>query len=1115
MALIQDVTTKRKQQDAILEIAKGISSEGGVGFFSTLLQSLTPALGGFCSFFGMRDADNRGQMHTLVVYNPEGSEENFSYSLEGAPCADLLPGTYCIYPEHASDLFPNDASLAKYPAEGYAGAPLLDSQGERQGLLVVLFKQSIENPRYVESILRIFVTRISTELERNQTEQRLLDERKRFQDFAEVASDWFWEMDADLRFSYFSERIEQQIGVPADRLIGKSRKELLAEGYDKNIWDAHLARLQAHLPFSDFEYRIKTSDNQAVYIRINGIPLFDSRGEFKGYRGIGYNLTSEVEARQAERRLQDRLHDAIESVPGGVLLFDNKDQMILCNSAYQRAVKEIGSILKPGLSFRQLNHALATVGLVDLEGLAVDEWVERREQMHKARKPFILKVKNDRWIEVLEFSTQEKGTLIIRMEITDRMRAQKALKASESRYRTLIEQAADGLVVTDRQGVITDCNRSLQIMLGYGVDALLGQPVEAFIDSDDAEGYEKQHRELQRKGSLMLQRRMICRDGSALPVEVSARTLPDGGVQAIIRDISERLASEERLRLSATVFESTREGVLITDVKGNITAVNSAFSHITGYSEAEVLGKNPSIFKSGKHTTAFYAEMWGAINSVGYWRGEIWNRRKNGEIFPEWETISTVRDERGRLTNYVAVFSDISDIKESENQLEYLAHHDPLTELPNRLLFTARLDHALERAKRDATCLALLFIDLDLFKHINDSLGHSVGDALLKKVASRFKQQLRDEDTVARLGGDEFTVLLEQLTNQESAGNIAAKLAQSLNDPFILEEHHLHIAASIGISIYPNDGDTVEMLLRNADTAMYQAKAQGRNGYQYYTEAMTSSAVKRVLMENSLRQAIVLDQFVVYFQPKISLLDGKLIGSEALIRWLHPDMGLVPPDNFIPLAETTGLIVPIGSWVLNTACRQIKQWRDKGIETGTVAVNLSSQQLQRGNLVETVSQALQESGLDASLLELEITESFLMDQADKAIGVLRELRALGVTLSIDDFGTGYSSLSYLKQLPINNLKIDKSFVRDIPKDPDDEAITRAIIALAENLQLDVIAEGIETEEQLSFLRREGCELGQGYLFSPPIPAEEFKRFAEGVVNQLDYWAKDSGLHSDK
>ncbi|TVT51697.1 MAG: PAS domain S-box protein [Sedimenticola thiotaurini] len=1092
LALIQDVTARRKEQDAILEVAKGVSAESGVGFFKMLLQNLTPALGGFFAFVGMLDVAEPGRINTLAVYNANTSEDNFSYLIEHTPCATVTSGQYCIYTERVGEIFPLDRGLVERHAEGYAGAPLVDSKGNPLGLLVVLFKRPIENPQYVESILRIFVTRASSELERNKTEQRIIEERKRFQDFAEIASDWFWEMDSELRFSYFSDRVEETIGIPATTLLGKTRREMIAEGNEQSNWERHLKQLQEHQPFRDFDYSFVRPDGDKVYVRVSGTPLFDDSGEFKGYRGIGYNLTKEVEGRQAERRLQDRLHDAMESVPGGVILFDSEDRMILCNSAYRNSVKEISALLRPGLLFKELNHALATVGLIDLEGLSIEEWVEKSERMHKEKRPFVLKVKNDRWIEVLEFTTQEKGTLIIRMDITERMKTQKALKASESRYRTLIEQAADGLIVTDANGVITDCNRSTQLMLGYTVDALLNHHLEEFIYSEEHDEYQAQRDQVHRKGSLIIQRRMVCHDGRALPVEVSARSLPDGGIQALIRDISERLLSEERLRLSATVFESTREGVLITDAEGNVTAVNSAFTEITGYTEAEVSGKNPSLLKSGKHPDAFYDEMWAAINKAGYWRGELWNRRKNGEVYPEWQTISTVRDQQGKLTNYVAVFSDISDIKESESQLEYLAHHDPLTELPNRLLFTARLDHALERARRDGTCLAVLFIDLDLFKNINDSLGHPVGDELLQKVSLRLKQQLRDEDTVARLGGDEFTVLLEQLPNQEKAGNIASKLVLSLNTPFVIEQHDLHITASIGISIFPNDGDTAAMLLRNSDAAMYQAKALGRNGYQYYTEEMTSSAVKRVLLENSLRQAIALNQFVVYYQPKFSLSDGKLIGSEALIRWLHPDMGLVPPDNFIPLAEDTGLIVPIGAWVLNTACRQIKAWQEQGLATGTVAVNLSGQQLQRGHLVSTVKDALESSGLDASLLELEITESFIMDQADKAIQVLGELRALGVTLSIDDFGTGYSSLSYLKKLPINNLKIDKSFVRDIPHDPNDEAIARAIISLAANMQLDVIAEGIETEDQLNFLRREGCGFGQGYLFSPPVTADDFE-----------------------
>ncbi|MCW8906495.1 MAG: PAS domain S-box protein [Sedimenticola sp.] len=1096
LALIQDVTGRRMQQDAVLQIAQGVSADAGEDALDALLSHLTPALGGCFSFIGLVPAESPDTVATLSVFTPGGAADNFSYPLAGSPCANVLDDHYCIYPEKVCELFPDDAGLVKRHVEGYAGAPLIDSHGRVHGLLVVLFKQRIERPEYVESILRIFASRISSELERQQTEKHLREERKRFQDFAEVASDWFWEMGPDLRFTFFSERITEALGIPGESMLGKSRQDLLSPDYNRKQWDAHLATIRAHRPFSDFEYRIRHPDGREHYIRISGMPLFDEQGEFLGYRGVGSNITREYEAKQAERRMQDRLHDAMEAVPGGVLLFDSEDRMILCNSAYRDAVKEIESLLVPGARFEEINRALATVGLVDLEGHDVEGWVRERERLHRRKRPFVLKVKNDRWIEVFEFVTQERGTLILRMDITERMKTQQALKESENRYRALIEQAADGLLVTDSMGVITDTNQAVQKMLGYSGDELVGRPMIDFVDPADTDSYYWQQAALHRQGALMIQQRLRCRDGNLLMVEISGRSLPDGGVQSLVRDISERLRSEERLRLSATVFESTREGVMITDARGNITAVNSAFTEITGYREDEVRGKNPSVLNSGKHDNRFYDEMWSTINTVGYWRGEIWNRRKNGQIYPEWETISTVRNELGELTNYVAVFSDISDLKESESQLEYLAHHDPLTELPNRLLFTARVDHALEQARRDGSCLAVLFIDLDLFKHINDSLGHPVGDALLQRVAERIKRLLRDEDTVARLGGDEFTVLLEHLPDSTKAGEIAGKLTDAFVKAFEVDERSLHVTASIGISIFPGDGETTATLLRNADAAMYQAKDRGRNGYQYYSREMTSMAVNRVLLENSLRHAVKQDQLVVYYQPKLSLVDGRVTGVEALVRWRHPEMGLVPPDRFIPLAEDTGLIIPIGGWVLEAACRQLKAWQEQGLDAGVMAVNLSGQQMQRGDLVSTVRRAIDSSGITPSALELEITESFIMDRTEQAIEVLHQLRDLGVTLSIDDFGTGYSSLSYLKQLPIDTLKIDRSFVRDIPRDPNDEAITRAIIALAENLQLGVIAEGVETEEQAEFLRREGCQLGQGYLYSPPIPADEFERFLQ-------------------
>ena len=952
LALMLDVTEKRRHQNAIQKIARGVSA-GGEHFFYTLLEHLADALGGCYAFIGKYSGADSEQVQMLSVYACKGAAEKLSFTTSESPCANILLGQFSLFPESVSDLFPHDKLLALNPAQGFAGAPLLDSSGQICGLMAVLFSDPITHQEEIESTLSIFASRASAEMERKEAEDTTRDEHRRFQSFAESASDWFWEMGPDLRYSYVSERIYDFLGIPAETLIGRSRFDLPAEGYDVAKWEHHRLVLENHQPFQDFEYYIKCPNNSQQFIRVSGAPVFGDDGQFLGYRGVGRNVTKELKAKENELLLKSRLNDALESVPGGIILFDKEDRLVLCNSAYRSSVEEISDILQPGASFDEVNRALAEAQLVDLDGLSVDEWVQERHQQHELGNPFRLKVKGGRWVEVQEYRTQDGGTLILRADITDRLQV------------------------------------------------------------------------------------------------------------------------EERLQQAATVFNNTREGVMITDAAGLITAVNGAFTEITGYSESDVLGRSPDIFKSEKHDKSFYKSIEKAMSDKGYWRGEIWSTRKNGEIYPEWKTVSSVTGSDGRVTHHVAVFSDISDIKESEQQLEYLAHHDPLTELPNRLLFTARLDHALERSQRDGTYLAVLFIDLDNFKNINDSLGHPAGDALLRGMAHRLRSLLREEDTVSRLGGDEFTVLLEQLPNPEMAGTIASKLVECFAAPFRLENNSLHVTGSIGISICPTDGTDAATLLRNADAAMYKAKENGRNGYQYYTAELTKTAFERVLLENSLRRALKLDQFVVYYQPQISLADGSLIGAEALVRWQHPEMGLVPPVRFISLAEDTGLIGQLGEWVLRSACYQVKAWQDAGLKVDRIAVNLSGQQLRRKGLVDTVRDALSKSGLEPKYLELEITEGFIMEQAEQTIGVLEELRRLGVTLSIDDFGTGYSSLSYLKLLPISTLKIDQSFVNEIPRDPNDEAIAKAIIALAKSLQLNVLAEGVETEktERLSTERR--------------------------------------------
>lgn len=557
------------------------------------------------------------------------------------------------------------------------------------------------------------------------------------------------------------------------------------------------------------------------------------------------------------------------------------------------------------------------------------------------------------------------------------------------------------------------------------------------------------------------------------------------------KEISDRKRTEEALRLAAAVFENTTEGAMVTDSKGRIIAINRAFTEITGYAQNDVIGKTPSVLDSDRHDQAFYKTLLDSIIHTGRWKGEIWKRRKNGETFPLWLTTSTVRDDSGYVTHYVTLFSDITSLKAYQTQLEQLAHHDPLTGLPNRLLFHARLKHALEHARREGGRVAVLFFDLDHFKNINDSLGHPAGDRLLQAVTERLRHLVREEDTVARLGGDEFTLLLERVQEPKDAGVVAEKVLQVFTHPFDLDGHETYITGSVGISLFPDDGQDVTTLLKNADSALYQAKAQGRNMYHFYTQALTAAAYKRLALESSLRHAVTRGEFILHYQPQVDLSDGQVVGAEALVRWRHPERGLMLPMEFIPLCESTGLIVVLGEWVLRSACDQAKRWQNEGLPPLRIAVNVSSIQLARSQIADTVERVLKDTGLEPGYVELEITESLLMQQTKQTLASLDALKAMGVMLAIDDFGTGYSSLSYLKRLPLHRLKIDKSFVRDIPEDADDKAITRAVIALGDHLQLAVVAEGVETQAQMEFLRTNGCDEAQGYLYGKPLPAEEF------------------------
>ena len=559
-------------------------------------------------------------------------------------------------------------------------------------------------------------------------------------------------------------------------------------------------------------------------------------------------------------------------------------------------------------------------------------------------------------------------------------------------------------------------------------------------------------------------------------------------------------AGNARLRVWAKVFESGTEAMLITDADNRIIEVNDTFTRITGYSREETIGQTPRLLNSGRHDAGFFVQMWASLAEQGAWAGEIWNQRKDGSVYPEWLNISVARNDAGEITNYVSAFSDISERISYEDRLRHLAEYDPLTNLPNRVLLQDRLIQAIALNLRNGGQMAVIFLDLDRFKNINDSLGHAVGDKLLIEVSRRLRGAVRASDTVSRLGGDEFVVLLPDLEHPDHVAHLAEKMLQVIAEPFDIDGRELSVTPSLGIALYPADGDDPESLLKNADAAMYHAKENGRNNFQFFAPEMNARVSENLALENNLRHAISRQELSLHYQPQFDLDSGALLGCEALMRWNSAALGSVPPARFIPVAEESGLILPLGEWALREACRQNRAWQAAGLPVVPVAVNVSAVQFRHSDIAALLADVLDESGLPPGLLEVEITESVLMQDIDRIGTTLQRIKALGVTLAMDDFGTGYSSLSYLKRFRLDKLKIDRSFIMDLPGDADVAALTVTIIGMAANLGLKTIAEGVETEAQRDYLRQKGCQQAQGYLFARPLAAADMERRLAGVVS---------------
>lgn len=693
------------------------------------------------------------------------------------------------------------------------------------------------------------------------------------------------------------------------------------------------------------------------------------------------------------------------------------------------------------------------------------------------------------------------GAVLIFEDITAQQQAEKALQESVKKFSQAMFYAATGMAIVAPGGDWIEVNPALCQLFGYSQEELLATDVQSLIHEDDLVPAVAAARRLL-SGDMQacqLEIRYLNKNGAVIWTQANisivrnAAGVPEYFI-AQIQDITARKLAEDELRLAASVFSNTLDGILIATPEGMILKVNHALEKILGYGVEEVINQHIGILRSDRHDADFYRAMWNDIQDKGLWQGEIWSRHKDGHYVPVWLSISSLCDQAGQVERYIIMMYDITEQKLSQARIAYLAHYDELTDLPNRALFIDRLEHALAKAKRECAKLALLFIDLDNFKQINDTRGHPVGDELLKGVAQRLVSITRESDTVARLSGDEFTLLIENPKSECDVYLTAQKILTMLSQPFELTDGEAYVSASMGIALFPDDGSSSDILLKYADLAMYRSKEAGRNRYHFYRQEMSDAAQERMILDISLRQAIDRKELELFYQPIMDVKTRRCVGAEALIRWHHRELGYVQPAKFIPVAEESNLILSLGEWVFHMACRQMSLWLEAGLEVGSLAVNVSGKQLAMGNFVSVASRTLKETGCPSERIVLELTESFIMRESQGAIQTLEQLRALGFGIAIDDFGTGYSSLSYLRRLPVSKLKLDQSFVRDIPEDPNDAAIARAILALGETLGLEVVAEGVETEAQHQFLVRQGGALSQGFFYSKPLTRSAFENF---------------------
>jgi diguanylate cyclase (GGDEF)-like protein/PAS domain S-box-containing protein len=938
--------------------------------------------------------------------------------------------------------------------------------------------------RLDEAMVALKQTNAALELEKQAVEAA---QARLFAAFSN-SSDGFALFDADDRLSMANQQfleIWQAAGSPANQLEGETFEALISQLQDAapgSDWPSRWQSLHRGVRSGEAA-TIELHVRDDLWIRLSERPAGD--GSIVGT----YADISEIKQRETQRRERELAEQAallqttLDNLPQGVVVFDADDRLLVWNNRLLAMLDLPDGELVQRMPRRSLSKVLAPLPPMQ-EIQDQSEWI----------------MVDGRTLSIRYATMPGGGSLMTLTDITLRRLQEIHIQQLLDELRATFENAHVGIVHL-RNRAFVNCNARMAELFGWdSPESLIGKTTEAIYAcrQDWIEDGEMAYDELAKTGVSDREYLFSKRDGTPVWCHRTGRAInpkdPQGGSIWVFADITQRRQQEAQLRLAHTVFEHSSEALMVTDRAGIIADVNRAFTIVTGYSAEEAIGQPASLLNSGHQPPAFYAEMWQTLLATGRWSGELIDRRKNGECYPKWLSISTAYGQHGEIVNFIGSFQDISERKAAEEKIRFLAHHDALTTLPNRLLLRDRFGQAIEQCKRTGKLMAFMFLDLDEFKCINDSLGHRVGDELLIAVVQRFRDCLRETDTISRQGGDEFVILLGDIDSPVAAAAVANKILNSMTPAFDIQGQQINSSVSIGIAMAPIDGGDFDMLLQKADIAMYNAKERGRGRFSFFRQDMNDAALNRHHLVNAMHKALDGGQFRLHYQPQTSIQDNSLIGSEALLRWIMPNGKSISPVEFIPIAEETGLILPIGEWVIGEACRQLRQWHDAGLAIKT-AVNVSGVQIYHADIPSLLAKHTREAGIAPSAIEVELTESTLMKDSQIVREVIREFKSLGCSVAIDDFGTGYSSLAYLSRFQVDKLKIDRSFIAGSAASEEDRAIVRAITQMAHALKLNAVAEGVETPAQLSFLNACGCNVAQGYLISHALPAEEFKRFA--------------------